>query len=646
MATVPRIPAGALWGDEEGLVLANDRNRRTEAARYWVARLKSIQTDTRDLGVAHVFGLSAAVPDTKILDHLKQNGLDRTRLTSTNDGGLRETGCLLSLVEIARATLGRGARPRRPSATLQQANAESRLQNRLAVVHKAAEGGTAKAEELRDGFRVARELFDLGRRLLIIERIARERDLHRSEALALFRQEAGFAIAPPQPSWPHGPLIATADTGCRLTAVTLDERSTERPGFNLVHRFKADGVQGDTDESGRLAMLWRNLAVTGGLDAIVLPISTRPAMQVAPRAGSEIPFVDELAWCVAHDFLDAQGSGIGGVVNRWVLRDGTKLMSEGDVATLVRLLVGLTTAETDQSTGPPDASTLFAAVRQRLDALMLAHSFTREGRNAGANDCFLADDDAGAATSLCLGTQCLWYATRSRLHTLLAVADRASAPDLPNLSPFMTYLRFQAGEVFFMRLLLRTLARLGLLKKELRSQRSAALLQALDGAGWTPAADKRFRALSERFFKAAPVRGRVDDPEPVWHGIGFHAAVLPQTPYRPSNAASDLVKRLGTLREVVRDTLNELKDRRLLVAASVALEFIPLDTLVRLKCVQPALRSRVAKTHGFERLRLSYEIALRAAGQQATEAWFARWPWRPGYKKELLPDSETVGSIP
>jgi hypothetical protein len=261
----------------------------------------------------------------------------------------------------------------------------------------------------------------------------------------------------------------------------------------------------------------------------------------------------------------------------------------------------------------PRLDRLAADAQRKLD-LMISDCASE---TRGADKFLLSAHGQDARFALQIQNQ--WYVSRRDPTTLLAWRDRAAAAGkLGNFSPFLTYLRYHAGDVTFVSFLLRCASHLDRIKNLWRLNAGWGRLFP-DALGTTDTAAVASELRGALAYWLAHERQR----NTIWTHVGLLEAVrsanprLPAaTPYpEPRAGVADLVK----MADQVKVLFDVMAKYQLLPALEAALQYTPVTDL----CAGPDLvpvvsqdkRVNLRNAHSFERLRLAYADAFaRAAG--------------------------------
>lgn len=582
------VPRGASLDRLEAGRIAADLTRLGEAYQYWRRAFEALGEDP-----------FAATPDTpamrfaRLLPAGRYDALlpERRHLTSALDAMTQESGCLASVEDLAKA--------------VDSGSGEGLFKDVLAFAGAAIEPkSSTDGAAIARGIRGCRELFDAARRFAYCKMIGEALGLTAAECLALFRQEGALGVTPPVASYPHGPLIRTGFV-CRVSTVSLFDRSAERSGFVLNYEFRVQTDALTTEVSRSFDALYRNILVVGGLDSIVLP---------------RLPATDELV----HFLTQARNKAVLSAA----YADLLKVYRETQAKTRTRpiniawkrsqqglfdeLSIGLTMARLEAGTTSPKVLYVLDDLAADMAGLVDAHP-TSTSKVGGVTRLFLEDDDAGSGVQACLKVLLRWMASRADPRTLYARRDRpGSFTDFDRFSPFVTYLRFHSGDAIFMGIVLRCIVAFESLDaawKKNRGRWGEAFRDALGASLWSKAEGRVLKSDLETHWK--PKVGQED----AWRHLGLLDALRshPSAPDWVTPAPAPSPRLLKTA-EVAARVMNAIRDQGIQDALEKALEFTPVSDLLALGVVPNSdLRPVFSKSHSFERARKVYQETLDAA---------------------------------
>ncbi len=623
MRKIVRLPEKATLNPQEAQTIAKDPGRLNSSYHYWRTLFADSNENVFDAADTPAMRLAKSLADDEFSNLLPK----RSHLTEPIDleGTVTYSGCLVSAEEIAKSIRGESGTNKTLFEDL-RAFATAALSPR----------SIADSAQVARGIRAARELYDVSRRFSYCQANSKEYSVPFAELLSLYRTEGALSVTPPEDSFEHGPLIDTrtktdpqadqdqAEPPCRVARVSLFDQimpgtddtprpgRTERPGFNLVYRFRSTTDASKNDVSLKFDLLYRNIVVIGGLDTIQNPrLSPNDELMQFMRAARKGPPI----FAFMRVINETRKKLAGTRSKFWNRQRPPKTQQEflDDVAT------GLAMAEIEQRQELPSAEELLESILPELSGLIDVHRFETKVRS-GHTDVHLLGDRYGTDTYNCLRVQARWYASRMRPHTLVAQAHRTEKlMNLPRFSPFVTYLRFHAGDAVFMGVLLRTITQLDKLDKVWEKEKSTwgnSFRKAFASSKWSKSqSNKLEKMLRTHWAPKVP-------KETAWRHIGLIDAIKRRggaptwlkhlKPIRPD-------PRLEITANVARQTIEAIANQGLIEAVNLALEFTPISKLVSLKMVPipdgSRLRARwpLANAHSFERKRLTYEDAAKRA---------------------------------
>jgi hypothetical protein len=591
-ASDAELPKGASIRERFAEEIAGDRKRYELASKYWRDAFDKLGLSADKLADEPAIKFATLLPD-KNLSALEPGQHRRSLFNGEGDRVIKESGCLLSLEEMAKAV------DTTPSDLLRDVGA---------VLSATPDIGLGSEQQKNRGLRGIRELHDLIRRFRFCDELATTAKVPFSELLALFRQEGALVVPPPADSFAHAPLIRTRSQTCRTPDV--DPVGVARPGFLLtVHQFKRLllGANRDEDLTRSLILIISNLNVTGGLDDITNP--RLPGLKA---------------------FQEKRGTPVDELL-RTLIQVIPKLPAKGYVSRLTgvggwRVLLGLLWAEVEFAEPRRVSDVELQVTMLRLSQIVseLVEAHTRLEDDTHPSDLFLSADISGKPTRLCLEVAVKWYASRGRPMTLLARRDRDSTEDLPEFGPFGTYLRYHLGDITFVGVLLRTIFHCPELIIAAQSQ-------------WKRVAPERAKGAIEEFVKnngeamiqaaakalvvwkkipstveigEARANPRLPGDEERWHNLGLSKSQIALTgkPSEPGLAA-----KVAKNADIVRDLLSMLAKGRLLEGLMAILEWTSTKTLVHKGVMDGLGRGQkgleaLEKVHSFARLEETYRI--------------------------------------
>ena len=598
------LPPGASADRDLARRIAEDNNRLRATASYWRKRFEEFGEHVVETGEITSDGLrfSLALEDGE-LDSLAPDTKGLIPATEANQI-FKRSGCLMSAAEVAQHV----------DSALDASKVADALQALTTAMLPLEDPGmpsVVTTDQVITAVVLAREFFDVVRRFAFCHEHAQTYGLTVAELLSLYRREGAYAIAPPVSSYAHAPVIKTTDAGCRTHAVSLFDATTTRGGFIISHSEAAPRLPTrNTPESRAFGIMFRNLVTIGGIDTVV-----------SPRLPSEDELIFFLDDATKAAPMPAPLDTIRRNIRQQLSRDtavGATLferqsMRRSQVERFDSGCLGLMMLRLDElSPGDPvpDATTLLAGLEADYEALLAAHTARREtgGR------IFITADDTGTDTKLCLGVQTSWYESRKHLHTLLARRDRGAGAALPDLSPFLTYLRFHIGDPAFVGVLIRALRNLDAIKKEAKRnpwKNSEEFLVEAERVAWAAADENKAKAWLARWAAVGS--------EFAWRHLGLveqiaNAGVRPPWLRNPGAPSQQMSRTAAVASEVVR----MISDRNLLPALDVLLRRSPTPVIAEKFALIgfPAVAARrvaLAKVHNFEQLRLVYEAASAKA---------------------------------
>jgi len=583
---------------------------------YWLKLFVDLNANIFEDSNTPAMELGHETPDDKMrnLSFLQK----RNNLTTLEDEKrmVSMSGCLVSLKEIARS--------------ISPMETEDSLLESVQAFKTAAsslDSAAVDREKVKHGIIAVRELFDVCRRYSFCSKLSDEYEVPFEELLALYRQEGALAVTPPKDSFKFGPLIRTG-TICRRDEVTLfanddpdaaNWQSASRPGFDLVYLFNVatDAIPSRV-ESCKVDLLVRNLLVVGGLDTIVQP---------------RLPSQDELVQFMRMAGIGGKRSSPSEAVQKIKLTYRNKLagvkrrLDKTQQQLLDELCIGLVMAEIEQRPELPKAEELLDLLWLRISSLIDSYDYEPKPPRDGA-DIHLLGDWTSTDTYLCLQVQAQWYASRQIPSTLVSRSDRSGKiNDLGQFSPFLSYLRFHAGDVIFLGILLRTMTNLDQLDARWKKDKLGQdFHDKLTASSWSGSPFPQLKNSLNDYWTKVPIND-------AWRHIGLIEAIKARGDI-PSwlKDAEKCDPRHATIKEVARQTIEAIADNDLLPALTCVLEFTPVSTLRDLRIVpevkypnmpdpaerkkaeEEAPRRSLVNAHSFERMRIVYASSLAKAG--------------------------------
>ncbi len=357
------------------------------------------------------------------------------------DETLKQSDCLLSLVELAEHV---GA----PSSTELLTSVEQFLA--LAEKPPSALQNLTEDEIFRmaQAIRGTRELLDLLRRIRFAQ-LNSNNETSVAECLALHRWEGAFTLPPSMNSMRHAPFVITKKGTCRTPETTAGDMTISREGFML--RVPVD----DFDTIGRTSfdlsahLLRANLVTQAGLDRIA-------------NNHLDSHFFDESVRCIISAFyygdLREQLTTALQPLFPSITTVGPEAPSQNQMRWFIlQFLPNLLIHDIDQMESPRSLSYHLERIVNRAARLLNWHEATPVPLPVRSGPIYLLGDDRAHAARETLALQSEWFSSRRSLHTILSHTDRPAYTNVTPLTPFMTYLRFNAGDEIFMGILLRTL---------------------------------------------------------------------------------------------------------------------------------------------------------------------------------------------
>ncbi|HEX2886123.1 hypothetical protein [Vineibacter terrae] len=602
---------GPTQNPNEALAIVDDAARLRAARAYWTGTLAPWIADLSQLDAAPppalTFSAAASDPDVIGTD-AGRRGLHAEPMP---DILLQDLGCMVALDEVAAFTAQLATFPG---------------QTLLSLMRQVLQGQTASLtrEVQAIGLQAARQVHELVRRFDYVTRLSMLPARHTvsfTELLALYRMEGNCCCAPPELSFPHGPLTLTRTGTCRTPDVIRDrgaaaaDKSASRPGWLLV--ISASLLTTGADEDFRLKLAQENLNWIGGLDALTT-WSLQPG--------------DELREIAEGDFRSNSARAASltrrsrlAVVNR---------------PTYDRLLETLWMSALETQDSLPALGPSLDAAYAELNELMRLHKARAEPTAANPERLFLLSDDYGNATFAALKAAARWYRSRLNPLTLLAWRDRAADPTVPRFGPFTAYLRYHLGDVLFMGCVIRVLKDLLRLRSKWEAEPAASgwrsaipdaswLPALLDNAGWTQGTASAHAAAlqaADRFWSQDAVYynppGTGFDPtlpagELIWRTVGVQQAWRAAggvPPWFPPIAAPDAVALQAA--DTVNTVMTIIRDNGLVPALDAALEYSLQRQVFSLPAMQghSNLKKSFAVAENFRRLQLYLEAARDHAG--------------------------------
>ena len=582
---------------EEASIIANDANRMAIAYSYWRQQFEEL---------TKLPNILCDIPARRFIDILPNQRLskllpERTHLFPDEDGMLKNSGCLLSSDEMSEHI---GITNLIDSVKLFETagKACSEMQN--------LQNNWKPQPGVLEGIVAIRELYDALRRIVYCEQNARI-NVNVPELLAIYREEGGLVVPPLEDSYQHSPLIETTDIigPCRSSIVTLSNPAM-RPNFRLRYQMlNASGLKKATNFFTAVM----NLLVTGGLDTIVWP----------RRAINDE--LDQLIHGIFHapKFPYSQQDyniELGQEVRR----------TQSDIAEwMTNLFEGFTKAilelsalESNEKSPKNDAlSQLLDESYEHYKSVVEAHEGIEIGPPGWAR---ILVRNGDSCTKECLSTQADWYQSRKSVSTLLAIQDRDQRIcDGLTLTPFVSYLRFHAGDINFMGYLLRIAINLHKIRKGWQQDWNKPI-RSLVGTFEEAIKKSKYDAIESEdlkkqlqetgnkwfFIKELGSKNLGKYDELNWHHAGLFKMLIDSGAderIRSWQKNENLLIKL--LANCSSSAIQAVAALRLLEPICIAFEYTPIWFLKSL-----GIKSiHLIKAHSFERLRIVYEAAWEKA---------------------------------
>lgn len=583
-----KLPSGSRADAEFAQEIAADPVRLQESYTYWVNQLKDL-TGSEGLLEARDFQTFANdIPQRKLSIIFSE----RNYITSHADSGnmFIYATCLLSSSDIAKHLKLKSMWD--AIATFEQA-----AQNSEEVLSLAP-------EEIASGIMATREYFDLVRRVVFCKLHAKRLQSSTAEILALYRREGAFVIPPPKSSYQHAPLILTGGP-CRPENVTISRKGIARPSFNLIFPT----ISGLKAKDNSIAALRWNLLTTGGLDTIISPRSS---------VGDELKQIinKSVLWAFTQPHLLPNSTFKKELSGKY-----SKELGVGGKSMLFSIMEGLAKAELELAKE-------ISSIREFLDRLTLKLNTLLDSHETESKEgtAFLLAQDHGDETFNCLEIMSDWFQSRKYLGTLLSYKDRNSMPGIDQVfSPFVTYLRYNLGDLLFIHSISVLLTSLGKLyatwPKSKRHKLNAAVgdhrlgfRQALEASKWFKDKNRRKELITDsrkahEFWNTARKLKREKREELSWHFVGLAHLIKSKTSDENWHGILRLKhedKNLHIAGKYAEKIIRPIAELGLVPAISIALEFLPIANLRKMGILPVPL----AKSHSFEQLRLIYEKKL------------------------------------
>jgi hypothetical protein len=392
-----------------------------------------------------------------------------------------------------------------------------------------------------------------------------DQGLEFTELLALHRWEGAFAVPPADESFQRGPLIqATFGTTGARTASTAVPGLTRPYCFNVVSSAAAMSVP-----EAKMNAMQSSMLGDAGLDNLVT---------WGRLAKDECLLVGEVA--ANRGSLRSTINGLLGVPADIKASPFLRTIMHGLFMSLAELQ-------------PRSATSIASDVETRLNNLAV-----KSQTNAAKTRVVSWELATFAAARARVTTGFEWYASRSRPATLAAVRDRTPAMrTMARFTPFVTYLRYHAGDVIFMGVLLRLLRDLPRLKAAWTAAPNGEWRTEVNGQGidlaaalpagfstWSTAELKQLnddlRVWNDDAYYN--VREGVDldgDHKPdlkgeaVWRHIGLIASLPPESWLPAADSTDPQIVKVDRLAAVALRTVELIRTKNLQPAIQVALEF-------------------------------------------------------------------------
>lgn len=597
------LPPGATIDPKEADRVIADKARIGAAYTYWSQALAAAGEDVLRSGTfgSEAMRFAAALPNQAL------NALvpETAHVFDAADPRFDRSGCLASSAEVATAT-GAGADANDLGAAIAAFAAAATQQQGAAAV---------SVQQAARGIRVTREVFDLVRRLNMCRDSATTVNAVFADVLGLFRQEGGLVLSPPHASYRHGPLIRTNANlaNCRSSVINFAGvpqvvptwgSVNERVGFNLSY-VMAGAVDQPLQHpvSRSFGMVWRNIQVMAGLDSIFRPRlhASDELIWLFERAAALAP-IKHLVNDVRPHLSAIQRDLLAGRANP-PLRGG---MPAGITMCVIDLLAD------DEL---PELEALLTDSVDLFDRLLAGHATV-----AHSGEVILSADETSSDATLTLELQARWWRSRTQLSTLLARRDRTGAVAFDDFTPFLAYLRFNAGDALFVGILLRTIAALDHARARAKKHAwpgSADFLDALDKSLFTASDTAEADMLVKTHWSQHVAT------ETTWRHQGlvdaFRDRGVPPMWLTTPPAPPPTLQRTA---DVARRCVDLIAGADLMAALDRLLRTMPLGMLHAFGLTDgfntPA-DGRVAfsKAHSFYRVRTAYANAVATAGLSA-----------------------------
>ena len=587
-----RLPTAALWGRAAALDIAGDLERLRDATEHWRMRFEQLGEP------AFSGGESEAIKWIETLENGELRRAPAARRYTTPKGQIRKFGCLVSAREIADHINARFPE-------LQKNQSSSALRIWLRELDQASRRSTAPATNTERataarGLIAARELYDAARRFRYCRPLPELEDqVTRAELLALFRQEGSFVVSPPADTLPYAPVTLTNTEGCRSAKTSNEEGEVVRNGFCLM--CKKPEILTDSPEARSVYSAFVNLLAVGGLDTIALPSRTES---------------DELLK-VFEAFIDAaENGGLGGRPEPTALprffRTREALRSRDEKKLLLRLMLGLAIVRLDAGE-LPEVDVLLVRAWADVVRVMEVHNSVAQGQDLALvnhNNATLSEVDRDDAARV-IEVQQRWYASRRKPETLLAHLDRRDrGKALEPFTPFVSYLRYNAGEAIFVGILLRCLLQFPSLLKSKRGSKDFQKNLRDVQKTWTTDEKSYFKDVLRSLKRYESFwRDRVGK-DTAWRHVGLIAKLRSSSApaWLPTAADPDELKKAAGVAVQVVDCLHRL---RLFPAMMTLLEQTPINDLFEtVSGLDKRWQVIFARAHTFVALRSAFDEGL------------------------------------
>lgn len=523
-----RLPIDAYIDSAEVLARLADKDRLANARFYWKARFAELEerfladgTLVNRTVTSLTRGLARGEGRSTVLLLLRD-------VLDLPDGDpifrylVRRPACLVSLDEAA-STIKRGAR-------------EEDMLRAVRAVY-AGEGLPEDDDEKVLGARGVRELYDSIRRYRIASAIGAGLGIPRSLVYAYWRQEGNLITSPPRSSYDHAPLVDTRPNTCRSPCVSFDG-DARRDGF-VLSLWKPKELEAVFE----WPMTRAALLTLGGLDQIVVPLlSEQDELWVLLKAAAGRAHFLRLHNVFGAEGLAAQKAFADSLPADVIAADEENATDDvkfrAGARALFNVIAGLASLQLEvgldddipaqvraQGLAPTEArgtEKYLWTAEERLLGLLDGHP-AKWSAFHDRDHFFLASPDDARDIVRVLYTGCELLESRRSMTSFLALRDRGTAPGLPPLSDFMTYLRFHLGDVLFGSYLVRVGAQLTRLPGEARFRRGTQFMLDLQGVSLPDVFTKCMKRIRDTVWRKLPSQrlARKQQSETVWRHIGL-----------------------------------------------------------------------------------------------------------------------------